>query len=234
MLKETNLDGVKSVARMLLMTPVHKTPYSPAVVQHPFTSCGIAVARKDGWVQTIDITANEMYTPDETDVYGSYLWAGYKALDLYYAAEYAKLGLTWTNLYYYGIYGFSQEYWQAAKDIAAYDLSVNGLTSATAFAMSYNSYALAGYIAGKMFTTGLERVEKANVNLTWLSYIEAMESSPIDIPMGGGVDYANGARLGITDLALNKYDIATDQLLAYSGITSLDAVMEAVPADKKR
>ena len=59
MLKETNLDGVKSIARMLLMTPVHKTPYSPAVVQHPFTSCGIAVARKDGWVQTIDITANE-------------------------------------------------------------------------------------------------------------------------------------------------------------------------------
>ena len=32
MLKETNLDGVKSVARMLLLTPVHKTPYSPAVV----------------------------------------------------------------------------------------------------------------------------------------------------------------------------------------------------------
>ena len=61
MLKETNLDGVKSVARMLLMTPVHKTPYSPAVVQHPFTSCGIAVARKDGWVQTIDITANEKH-----------------------------------------------------------------------------------------------------------------------------------------------------------------------------
>ena len=36
MLKETNLDGVKSMARMLLMTPIHKTPYSPAVVQHPF------------------------------------------------------------------------------------------------------------------------------------------------------------------------------------------------------
>ena len=41
MLKETNLDGVKSVARMLLLTPVHKTPYSPAVVQHPFASSGL-------------------------------------------------------------------------------------------------------------------------------------------------------------------------------------------------
>lgn len=182
----------------------------------------------------LDITSTELYAPDVTDVYGSYLWAGYKALDLYYAAEYAKLGLTWTNLYDNGIFGFSQEYWQAAKDIVAYDLSVNGLTSTTAFAMSYNSYALAGYIAGKMFTTGLERVKASNQDLTWLNYINAMESSPIDIPMGGGVDYANGARLGITDLALNKYDMATDQLLAYSGITSLDKVMEAVPADKKK
>ena len=41
MLKETNLYGVKSIARMLLMTPVHKTPYSPAVVQHPFASSGL-------------------------------------------------------------------------------------------------------------------------------------------------------------------------------------------------
>ena len=59
MLKETNLDGVKSVARMLLLTPVHKTPYSPAVVQHPFTSCGIASLNKDGEFQLLDITAKE-------------------------------------------------------------------------------------------------------------------------------------------------------------------------------
>ena len=59
MLKETNLDGVKSVARMLLMTPVHKTPYSPAVVQHPFTSCGIASLNKGGKFQLLDITAKE-------------------------------------------------------------------------------------------------------------------------------------------------------------------------------
>ena len=48
MQKETDLEKVKSIARMLLMTPVHKTPYSPAVVQHPFTSCGIATAKKEG------------------------------------------------------------------------------------------------------------------------------------------------------------------------------------------
>ena len=59
MLKETNLDGVKSVARMLLMIPIHETPYSPAVVQHPFTSCGIASLNKGGKFQLLDITAKE-------------------------------------------------------------------------------------------------------------------------------------------------------------------------------
>ena len=48
MLKETNLDGVKSMARMLLMTPIHKTPYSPAVVQHPFASSGLVGITKEG------------------------------------------------------------------------------------------------------------------------------------------------------------------------------------------
>ena len=59
MLKETNLDGVKSVARMLLMIPIRETPYSPAVVQHPFTSCGIASLNKDGKFQLLDIMTKE-------------------------------------------------------------------------------------------------------------------------------------------------------------------------------
>ena len=59
MQKETNLDGVKSIARMLLMTPVHKTPYSPAVVQHPFASSGIFALKKEGMLHAIDITENE-------------------------------------------------------------------------------------------------------------------------------------------------------------------------------
>ena len=59
MLKETDLEKVKSIARMLLLTPIHKTPYSPVVVQHPFTSSGIAAAKKDGALQIIDITESE-------------------------------------------------------------------------------------------------------------------------------------------------------------------------------
>lgn len=59
MLKETNLYGVKSIARMLLMTPVHKTPYSPAVVQHPFASSGLVGITREGILYVLDITDSE-------------------------------------------------------------------------------------------------------------------------------------------------------------------------------
>lgn len=55
----TDLEQVKSVARALLMTEVYKTPYSPMVVQHPFTSSGFVATTKDGVMQLIDITESE-------------------------------------------------------------------------------------------------------------------------------------------------------------------------------
>lgn len=38
MKKETDMAEVKSIAKMLLMTDVNETKFSPMVVQHPFTS----------------------------------------------------------------------------------------------------------------------------------------------------------------------------------------------------
>ena len=55
----TDIEQVKSVARALLMTEVYKTPYSPTVVQHPFTSSGFVATAKDGVMQLIDITESE-------------------------------------------------------------------------------------------------------------------------------------------------------------------------------
>lgn len=170
----------------------------------------------------LDITdATYFYAPEATNLVGQYLWTCYKALGVSLGAP---------NLYDFGVFGFSTEYWVAAEAIASYQLSLDAAEwfGSTAFAYSYNSYALAGYIAGTMFIEGLERVADANQELTWLNYINAMEKSPIDVPMGGGVDYANGQRLGIADLAVNKYDIATAQLVTYSGITTLEDVMANV------
>ncbi len=58
MKKETDLAGVKSIAKMLLMTDVHETEFSPVVVQHPFTSSGIVVLpeKSGGNIMPLDIT----------------------------------------------------------------------------------------------------------------------------------------------------------------------------------
>lgn len=48
MLQETNLAQVKSIAKMMLLMELHETEFSPAVVQHPFTSSGIAFIQENG------------------------------------------------------------------------------------------------------------------------------------------------------------------------------------------
>ena len=68
-----------------------------------------------------------------------------------------------------------------------------------------NSFAIAGYIAAKVFVEGLERVAANGEDLTWANYISAMEESPIDIPMGGTVDFTDGHRWGIAAMSLLKY-----------------------------
>lgn len=70
-----------------------------------------------------------------------------------------------------------------------------------------NAYATAGYIAARVFVEGLERVEKNGKELTWANYIAAMEEGPVDIPMGGTVDFSGGKRWGIDSMSLLKYTL---------------------------
>lgn len=69
-----------------------------------------------------------------------------------------------------------------------------------------NSYAIAGYVAGDVFVQGLSRC--SGKKLTWKSYIDAMESADVNVPMGKSISYANGKRIGIDALAVNKYTVA--------------------------
>ena len=166
----------------------------------------------------LDITSTYLYAPEASNEVGTSLWGAYKVLA-------GALGVP--TLYDAGVSGFSEEYWAAAEDIYAWGL-VNDPTQA--YALSYNSYALAGYIAGHMFIEGLDRVEEAGKVLNWKNYIDAMESAPYDVPMGGGIDLKDGARYGIQDLALNKFGVdalGKGALEVYSGITSLKAVEDA-------
>ena len=56
--KETNLNGVKAMARTLLYTDINQTAYSPMIVQHPFTNTGFTMVMRNGEPQCIDITAD--------------------------------------------------------------------------------------------------------------------------------------------------------------------------------
>ncbi len=67
-------------------------------------------------------------------------------------------------------------------------------------ALSGNPYAQAGWIAAAIFVQGLERV--GTDALTWDNYVAAMEESPVSIPLGGTLDYANGRRVGTQAMAL--------------------------------
>lgn len=47
MVKNTDMNGIKSVARTFLMLEPQKTELSPMVIKHPFTNSGIVPVRKD-------------------------------------------------------------------------------------------------------------------------------------------------------------------------------------------
>ena len=87
-------------------------------------------------------------------------------------------------------YWFGTEAW-AAEGVSSYFL---------------NSYAMAGYVSANVFCQGLTRM--SGKTLTWEAFIEAMESATINVPMGTSVSYADGQRVGIDALAVNKYTLA--------------------------
>lgn len=59
MKEKTDLDGLKFVAKQLVMVDIHLTEYSPIVVQHPFTSSGMAAAPSKDGLRLLDITKSE-------------------------------------------------------------------------------------------------------------------------------------------------------------------------------
>lgn len=65
-----------------------------------------------------------------------------------------------------------------------------------------NPYAQTGWIAGYFFCEGLRRLEGKEVS--WATYMEALEESPIQNPFGGYIDYANGTRAGTQEMNLSK------------------------------
>ena len=90
-----------------------------------------------------------------------------------------------------------------------------------------NSYAMAGYVSANVFCQGLARME--GKVLTWDAFINAMEEAPMNVPMGLSVDYADGNRIGIDALAVNKYTVANFGVgEVYRPITLLGTLEDAI------
>ena len=158
----------------------------------------------------LDITSTEyLYTnPD------SALLKGYEALGL------AQPGV--------GMPGFKEEYWVVAEKIFNY-CTEQGMDNA--FAMSYDSYALAGYIAGDLFCQGLKELQAQGKELTRANYVDVLESKEYQVAMADTISFANGMRSGVQSFALTMfYDAFTINGGAYHsassatvhGLTSID------------
>lgn len=62
---ETDLIKIKGYANLLLMSEIAKTPYSPAIVQHPFTNSGIiCLKNSSGQPELFDLTADQKALAD--------------------------------------------------------------------------------------------------------------------------------------------------------------------------
>lgn len=90
-----------------------------------------------------------------------------------------------------------------------------------------NTYAITGWIAASFFVEGLERV--GDDPLTWDNFIEAMESEPVDNPMGAAIDYSDGQRLGTASLALVRATVPDEDTYLweeYDGFRSEDELLD--------
>ncbi|MBR5250987.1 MAG: hypothetical protein IKV38_03105, partial [Clostridia bacterium] len=85
----------------------------------------------------------------------------------------------------------------------------------------------AGYVSANVFCQGLTRMN--GKVLSWKGFIDAMEEAPINVPMGQSVNYADGQRVGIDSLAVNKYTLANFGVgEVYRQITDLATLENAI------
>lgn len=94
--------------------------------------------------------------------------------------------------------------WVDLSDVAALTLFATEIVEYTGdAAYAGNAFATAGWIAAHFFVEGLKN-HPEDEEITWQSYMDAMESEPIKNPFGGHIDYSDGKRLGTDTMSLNK------------------------------
>ena len=142
----------------------------------------------------VDITSVEYVYKDPN----SKLYQAYKGLG--YAYSYDENG----KLVETGVPGFTEEYWTVAENIYEY---VSTVKASEAFAMTFDSYALAGYIAGDLFCQAMEELDQSGKALSRANLIYILESKDFKICLANTLSFANGMRTGVQHFALTQlYD----------------------------
>lgn len=105
------------------------------------------------------------------------------------------------------------------------------ISRSTADSYLISAYAMSSFIALDVFMTGIDRL--ADKEITREAFLEAMESAPINVPISGGVNYANGQRIGLDGMSFVKYVRPTEAGAAAStgtfvnviGMQSIDQIL---------
>ena len=173
----------------------------------------------------LDISSTtELYNPENKAAGSLYSW---------YQALYTINGVNYLDVYG-GVPNFKNSYWAVAEDLYNYGLTLvdyagdaDAITAGMtyAFAMSYDAYALAGYIAGDLFCQGLAALQEAGHALTRGNYIHIMETKAFQVAMANPISFADGARNGVDAFALTSIAVdAQGKVVASTihGLTSLE------------
>ena len=141
------------------------------------TSAGVDIMANmtiyaQGW---LDVTSTTYVYKEDTPLFKSYTMQN-------------------ATLYGEGVVGFAESYWKVAEAIFNHAYTED---KGSAWGMSYNSYALAGYIAGNLFCEALEALEASGKDLTRANLVEIMETTELPVAMAGTISYANGSRTGV-------------------------------------
>lgn len=122
---------------------------------------------------------------------------------------------SWNNIFEADGVTFTDSYAQYVEEISRLNPEYAG-----------NVYAFSGWIAAAAFVEGLRRV--GDDPLTWENYIDAMESAPVQLPMGVIVDYANSRRVGTQAMGFLKAAVidGAAQFVIENSIQTIDEILE--------
>lgn len=101
------------------------------------------------------------------------------------------------------------------------------LDTATLESYQSNNYACAGYFAAMAMVTALKALDESGLDLTWDNLKTCIEGANMDMDGAGFISYANGARLGVTELAFTEYVVeeGVGKMLSTRSYESLESIM---------